>query len=221
MVSLGPADPELITLKALRALQNAHAICVPTKSPELHFETSITHGILQALFKEFGFEKPLIPLFSPMKFQHKDWEAQVKILNDAIKTYGTICYVTLGDAGVYSTVYYLLDILKKEHPSLYEHCVVIPGVTSFSQASAKIKKPLCLGNSRFELVPLLDKDVSSTKVYMRPKTGTCTKAIEAQGELFTFENLNLPSEQIFKGKKECIEHYMTLLIDFNTHEHSS
>ncbi len=34
MVSLGPGDIELITIKALKALRESDAICIPTKSSD-------------------------------------------------------------------------------------------------------------------------------------------------------------------------------------------
>ena len=60
MVSLGPGDFELITVKALRALKNSDAICVPTKSSDHSFKKSMTFKIVSKLMEEFGFNKPII-----------------------------------------------------------------------------------------------------------------------------------------------------------------
>jgi precorrin-2/cobalt-factor-2 C20-methyltransferase len=124
--------------------------------------------------------------------------------------------VTLGDAAVYSTVYYLLDIIKNNDKELYENCEVIPGVTSFSQASAKVKKPLCIGDSSFSIVPLLDKDVPNTTVYMRPKIGMDTASINTGKQCYTFENINYKGEKISPYKISKTTKYMTLFIDFNS-----
>jgi len=214
MVSLGPGESELITLKALRALQKSDAICVPTKSADQSFDKSLTHKIVTQLMKEHGFEKPLIPVYTPMHFRQEDWQYQVDRLYEGFEQYETLSFVTLGDSAVYSTVYYLLDIIRAQRPELYCHAEVIPGVTSFSQASAKVKKPLCVGESRFEIVPLLDKEVPVTTVYMRPKIGTDTENIEEKGALYTFENMNYSGENITPYKKSRVEKYMTLFIDF-------
>ena len=123
-------------------------------------------------------------------------------------------FVSLGDSAVYSTVYYLLDIIKAQNPKLYCNSEVIAGVTSFSQASAKVKKPLCVGDSKFEIVPLLEREVPTTTIYMRPKIGMDTVVIKERGELYTFENLNYQGENITSYKKSRVEHYMTLFIDF-------
>ena len=74
MVSLGPGDSELITIKALRALQKSDAICIPTKSPDQTFKRSLTYKIVTQLMKEHNFSKPLIPVYTPMHFKREDWQ---------------------------------------------------------------------------------------------------------------------------------------------------
>lgn len=214
MVSLGPADWELVTIQALKSLKKSKAICILTKSKDKSFKKSITFKIVKKLMKKYNFKRPIVPIYSPMNFKKEDWERQVDIIQNSIKQYGTTSFVTLGDAAVYSTVYYLLDIIKQENKKLYNQSKVISGVTSFSYASSKVKKPLCLGDSRFELIPLLDKEVPSTKVYIRPKVGLDTKDIQEDGSIYTFQNLNFEGEYIKKGKIKKVEKYMTLFIDF-------
>ena len=214
MVSLGPGDIELITIKALKALKKSDAICIPTKSIDNSFEKSLTHKIVTKLMQEHNFSKPLIPVYTPMHFKREDWQYQVDILYKSFEKYKSLSFVTLGDSAVYSTVYYLLDIIKAQNPKLYCKSEVIAGVTSFSQASARVKKPLCVGDSRFEIVPLLDKDVPTTTIYMRPKIGMNSNKIVERGEIYTFENMNYRGENITSYKKSRVDKYMTLFIDF-------
>jgi len=214
MVSLGPGDIDLITIKALKALKSSDAICVPTKSSDNSFKRSLTHKIVKALMEEHEFKKPLIPVYTPMHYRYEDWQYQVDIIYSAFREYNTLSFVTLGDSAVYSTVYYLLDIIKVQNPKLYCNSEVIAGVTSFSNASARVKKPLCLGDSKLEIVPLLDKELPTTTIYMRPKIGMDTSKIEQKGSIYTFENLNYKDEDITPYKKSRVTKYMTLFIDF-------
>ena len=214
MVSLGPGDYELITIKALKALKNCDAICVPTKSPDHSFTRSMTHKIIQKLMEEFEFEKPLIPMYTPMHFKKEDWQYQVDVITDSFTKYNNLSFVTLGDSAVYSTVYYLLDLFEAQNRVIYDNSEVIPGVTSFSNASAKVKKPLCIGDGSFSIVPLHKDNVVNTTVYMRPKIGMNTDVIFPKGDIYTFENLNFRGETISKNKKEIVDKYMTLFIDF-------
>ena len=214
MVSLGAGDSELVTIKALKTLQNSNLICIPTKSKDNSFEKSITHKIVQSLFDEFSFQTKIIPVYTPMKFKSSDWQRQVDVLLNATDKYNKVSFVTLGDAGIYSTVYYLLDIIKLQNPKIYENCEVLSGVTSFSEASAKIKKPLCVGDSSLSIIPLIDRKLKNTTVYMRPVRGFDSQIIKERGDIYTFENLNFESEKITNGKKKIVEKYMTLFIDF-------
>jgi len=213
MVSLGPGDFELVTLKALKVLKQCDVICIPTKSKG-SFEKSMTHKIVKKLMSEYGFEKEIVPIYSPMQFKKEDWQREVDEIQECFKNSKSVCFVTLGDSAIYSSVYYLLDLIKEQNIDLYENCEVIAGVTSFSQASAKVKKPLCVGDSALEIVPLLDYEVPKTTVYMRPKIGMDTSNIKEEGSFYTFENLNFKDEKALDYKKKKVEKYMTLFVDF-------
>jgi len=214
MVSLGPGDIDLLTLKALENLKNSDVICVPTKSENHSFEKSMTYKIIKKLMDKHNFSKPIVAVYTPMHFKKEDWQYQVDILYTTLKTYDTVSFVTLGDAGVYSTVYYLLDIIKKQNLTLYNNSEVVPGITSFSQASAMVKKPLCVGDSKFSIEPLLPYEVPNTTVYMRPKIGMDTNKIKENGDFYTFENINYLGEKITQKKIKKVKKYMTLFIDF-------
>ena len=213
LISLGPGDPELITLKALKAFQKSEAICIPTKSKEKSFEKSTAYKIVKEILKEFDLQKTLYPIYVPMKFNPKDWEREAKEILECFEKHDTVSFVTLGDAAIYSTVYYILDFIKEKNPSIYENSEVIPGITSFSLASAKIKKPLCLGDSSLEIAPFYGTS-QKTKVYMRGERGACTSHIKENGKIYTFERLTSKDEKIYPKKVDSIKHYMTLLIDF-------
>ena len=214
MVSLGAGDIDLISVKGLEVLKDVDVICVPTKSSDNSFVKSLTFKIVSKLMQKHEFKKELIPVYSPMRFNPQDWEAEAKVIMRACEKNKKVAFVTLGDAGIYSSVYYILDIIKEKDFKLYQKSEVIPGITSFSDASAKIKKPLCLGNSALEIVPLLDKKVPKTKIFMRPKIGMDTTSIKEEGEMYSFENLNFDSEKIYDKKIEKVKKYMTLFVDF-------
>jgi precorrin-2/cobalt-factor-2 C20-methyltransferase len=214
MVSLGPGDYELVTIKALKALQNSDVICIPTKSKDNSFDKSITYNIVQALFDEFGFSKPLVAVYTPMKFLEKDWLNQVDTIMTQFSSYDKVSFVTLGDSAVYSTVYYLLDYIKEQNIDIYTDSEIIAGVTSFSSASAKIKRPLVLGDSKLTITPLVENELKETTIYMRPKRGMDTSPIPSNGDTYTFENLHLKDEKISNSKIDEVSKYMTLFIDF-------
>ncbi|GMT49318.1 MAG: hypothetical protein IEMM0008_0857 [bacterium] len=222
MVSLGPGDPKLITIQAALALLDSEIIYVPTSSSDGSFTGSRAYSILQGFNRlaqttmTRSFESnstEFKPIFSPRKYKKEDWVRQTQQILEGLEEKDTVSFVTLGDAAIYSTVYFLLDILKEQ--DMEDVVQVLPGITSFSQASARIKKPLCLGDSRLEIIPLHpSQDVKHSKVYMRPKVGESLNNLEEEGELVSFENLNFENENFYKGCPEEVKGYMTLVIDF-------
>jgi precorrin-2/cobalt-factor-2 C20-methyltransferase len=214
MVSLGPGDAELLTYKALKAFENSDAICVPTKSKDNSFTKSISHTIVSDALKLLKIERKLIPVYSPMRFNHDDWEHEASIVLDALKEYKTVSFVTIGDAGIYSSIYYLLDIIKAKNPQVYSNCEVIPGVTSFCAASAEVQKALCLGDEELLIKPINPRgEVKRTKILMRPKLGMHTESL-GEGDFYTFENMYLKDAKITPSKIARVKKYMTLFINF-------
>ena len=214
MVSLGPGDVELLTLKALNAFKDSQAICVPTKSEDRSFGKSISYKIVQNALEVLGEKKEIVPVYSPMRFLEEDWRDEGTVILQALEKYDRVSFVTLGDAGIYSSIYYLLDIIKKEDEEIYKNCEVIAGVTSFSAASARVKKPLCLGDMALEVKPINPRSkVETTQILMRPKVGMDTASL-GEGDFYTFENMFLEGECITPSKIDRVKKYMTLFINF-------
>jgi len=214
MVSLGPGDVELLTLKALNAFKECDAICVPTKSEDNSFTKSISHTIVANALEVLHVNKPVVPVYSPMRFRHEDWIHEADVILDTLNTYDKVCFVTLGDAAVYSSIYYLLDIIKEKDENIYKNCEVIAGVTSFSAASAEAKKALCLGDEELIIKPINPRsEVKTTQILMRPKIGMDTKTL-GEGNFYTFENMYLEDAKITPSKIKKVKKYMTLFINF-------
>ncbi|QOP42560.1 precorrin-2 C(20)-methyltransferase [Sulfurimonas sediminis] len=214
MVSLGPGDVELLTLKALNAFKECDAICVPTKSQDNSFTKSISYKIVSNALKLLHVTKPIIPVYSPMHFIYEDWVHEADIILETLQKYEKICFVTLGDAAIYSSIYYLLDIIKKKNKKIYESCEVIPGVTSFSAASAEVQKALCLGDEELTIKPINPRGkVKTTEILMRPKIGMDTEVL-GEGDFYTFENMYLEDAKITSSKIAKVKKYMTLFINF-------
>jgi len=214
MVSLGPGDVELLTLKALNTFKLCDTICIPTKSEDNSFTKSITYNIVIAALDILNIEKNIVPVYSPMRFNPQDWEDEADIILQACEENKSVCFVTLGDAGIYSSIYYLLDIIKNKNRIIYDDCEVIAGVTSFSAASAEAKKALCLGDEALSIVPINPRgEVRTTKVLMRPKIGMDTSSL-GEGDFYTFENMYLKDAKITPSKIQKVKRYMTLFIHF-------
>jgi precorrin-2/cobalt-factor-2 C20-methyltransferase len=187
---------------------------VPTKSKELNLSISRTYQILLKIFEEYGFEKELVPIYTSMKLKESDWKYQVEAIEKLFVRYSRVSFLTLGDAAIYSSIYYLIEYIKKSHEELYKITSVIPGVSSFSQGSAMIKKPLCLGQERLIISPLYSETKRDIRVFMRAKNGSDTKELNLSENSYIFDSLNFEGESISKLIPNNLEKYLSFIIDF-------
>ncbi len=139
-VSLGPGDPDLITLKGYRALQEADKVYFPGSLYSDGTKKSFSEGILT----HHGIEADRFRgIYLSMK---PDRERNEAIYEEAAKEieadHGAgkrVAIVSQGDISFYSTFGYLLEKLHdKEVP-----VVSIPGVPSFLAGASTWQQSLC------------------------------------------------------------------------------
>ena len=105
-IGVGPGDPELLTLKALRLVKEADVVALPGKVPE----DTVAFKIVEGAYPELG-KKELLAVPFPMskdpvvlKSYHDEGAEKVKAVLDQGKN---VAFLTLGDPTVYSTYLYV------------------------------------------------------------------------------------------------------------------
>jgi len=146
-VGVGPGDPELITLKAKRVLEEVGCLAVPkTSSEKESLALSIVRGIS-------GTEKELVALLFPMSFDEKllekSWGRAVEEVMGRLEAGKDVAFITLGDPTVYSTYMYIHRALKRQG---YD-TEIVPGITSFCASSAKVGISLAENRETLAVVP--------------------------------------------------------------------
>ena len=136
-VGVGPGDPELLTLKALRLVKEAEVIALPGQVPE----DTVAFKIVEGAYPELG-KKELLAVPFPMskdpevlKSYHDAGADKVKAVLDQGKD---VVFLTLGDPTVYSTYLYIHHRLVAQG---YETEIVC-GITSFCAVSARLNTGL-------------------------------------------------------------------------------
>lgn len=151
-IGIGPGDPELITIKALKALKAADVICIP----KAHIEkSSMALSIVKHILEEREKYPEVLELIFPMtkdEFELKRlWDRNAEIIAEKAKKGGTLAFITLGDPFFYSTFIYIYRSLKEMHPDI--ELEIIPGITSLTACSASSKIPLAERNETVIIVP--------------------------------------------------------------------
>ena len=200
-VSVGPGDPELLTVKAIRIIKEADVVAVP----------NIGHKrqTAYAIAEEYLAGKELLDCFTPMTKDRSvvlaAYETIASDLCDQLEAGKTVAYLCLGDIGVYSTYIYVHDLVVARG---YD-AEIIPGVTSFSACAAKLGTALCEGPERLLVAPVMAADVDdildvrANKVFM--KSGRAVQDLRdklaERGMLDNASmvaNCGLPDEKIFE-----------------------
>ncbi len=148
-VSVGPGDPELMTLKAVRILQACTVIAVPRSGSE---NTLVAFEIARQAVPEIE-NKRIMELSLPMtrdkQLLEEAREQAAKTLMDLLDAGEEIACLTLGDASIYSTYMYLHNrIVKAGYPA-----EIIAGVPSFCAAAALRGKQLTEAALPLHIVP--------------------------------------------------------------------
>ncbi len=156
VIGIGPGDPELMTVKAVKILREVPVLCFPKGKEE---GTSVAMSIVSKIISLNG--KEIIEMHFPMKkIPVKDtascdvsskWEETVEVILSHVLKGKDIAFPTLGDPVFYSTFFYIHERLLSLLPSL--QVIIIPGVSSMSASSALTGMPLCLGSERIALLP--------------------------------------------------------------------
>ncbi|BAY52189.1 precorrin-2 methyltransferase [Thermostichus vulcanus NIES-2134] len=148
-IGVGPGDPELITLKGWRRLQQATVIAFPAG---LQGRRGIAEEII-APYKQP--QQIYLPLEFPYVLEPDILERAWQKAADQVYAYLTqgrdVVFVSEGDVSFYSTFSYLAAALQNLDSQI--GIEVIPGVCSPLAAAASLGVPLTLGSDRLAIVP--------------------------------------------------------------------
>ena len=148
-VGVGPGDPELLTLKALRIIQAAPVVCVPQS------ETRTDSYALGIVREYLDMDKQEI-LRLPFPVDDPEsaagvWRSGADILAQRLYRGQDVAFVTEGDPMLFSTFIYVLEAFKAEHPSIPVE--IVPGVSSIMAAAASSGVPLANHGQRLAVLP--------------------------------------------------------------------
>ena len=151
-MGVGPGDPELLTVKAANILGRCPHVVVPKAKAEggsvaLEIAGRYVHG--SAKIHELVF-----PMTMDKVELSRSWKESAQTIAALLKNGEDVCFLTLGDALVYSTYIYLLRELKAIVPDV--EVVTVPGITSFSAVAALTSFPLGEGKEPITIVPTAD-----------------------------------------------------------------
>jgi len=150
-VGCGPGDPDLLTVKAVKAIRNADVIMCPTSKEG---KTSIAYSIISSVIDNT--RKPdvvnlVFPMVKDKQILEDTWKKNAQKIADTIQTGKNVVYLTVGDPSLYSTWIYLQRELKLKHPEI--KITVIPGIVSMFAFASKVGISIAEGDETVAVIP--------------------------------------------------------------------
>ncbi len=163
-IGVGPGDPELITVKGARLLKDCSHLFVPKAKVESEsLALDIAKGYLS---EKTEIHKLIFPMLTDKKELERCWNESACRIAEILKKGEDACFLTLGDAMLYSTYIYLIRALMEVLPGV--EVETVPGVTSFSAVAALTNFPVGEGKEPVTIIPAAD-DLESIRKAVKNK----------------------------------------------------
>lgn len=145
-IGVGPGDPELLTVKAVRVLGTLDVLMVPSGDRR---GGSVAHACVARYIPQ---RTPVEPVHFPMTRDAEVLEAAhaeiARRIEDHVRSGARVGFVTLGDPMLYSTLVYVLKRLTGRIP-----IEMIPGISSFGAIASATGRVLAEGNMPLTIYP--------------------------------------------------------------------
>lgn len=216
-VGIGPGDPELLTLKAVRLIRECPVFAVPGKVKE----ETVAYKIVKQAVPELDEKECLEVEFRMTKDEKKLDEihrAGAKKVMECLDTGKDVAFLTLGDPTVYSTYLYIHQLVKEAG---YD-TEIISGITSFCAVAARLNSGLVEKAQMLHVIPSSYRiedalELPGVKVLMKAgsRMGQVKEQLlEKNCQVEMIENCGMEEERIYRSAEEIPEQagYYSLLI---------
>lgn len=145
LVGVGPGDPELLTLKAVRILGGVDVVSYPSTGEDSAMALDIAKAHINTNAEHF-------PVAIPMRVERGPaqaaYDAAAATILNFLAAGKSVAWLCEGDPLFYGSAMYLVSRLAGRAPLL-----VVPGVTSLTAAAAAIARPLAARNELLKILP--------------------------------------------------------------------
>lgn len=147
-IGVGPGDPELITLKATKILNQVDTVFAAASTKNNH---SLAVNIAERHIPENTKVKMLrFPMTRDKNETRKAWRKHAQTIIEEIERGKNVAFLTLGDAMTYSTFGYIIRHIQDLAPDI--EIQTVPGITSYQAAAASLNMPLVEGEESLMVV---------------------------------------------------------------------
>jgi precorrin-2/cobalt-factor-2 C20-methyltransferase len=222
-IGVGPGDTELLTIKALKALNSVQVVCAPrSASSKPSLALSIVQPVLNE--REEGYEvlEPLFPMIEDRKALETYWDGAAAALVERLEEGNSVAFITLGDPTVYSTFSYVSERIN----ALGFDVEITPGVTSFTSCAAASNIQLADKDEIIVVVPKVDERLAQILPYgdtfVIMKTSRHSEELEKiigrdkrKKKVISVQNCSMKDEKVFEGFSKDKKYLSTTIVKFD------
>ncbi len=216
-VGVGPGDPELLTLRAVRLIKNADVIAVPAKVAT----DSVAYQIAVQAVPEIK-DKELLAIDMPMTHDvqklHLHHVEGARRLESCLKENKQVVYLTLGDVSIYCSFSYLKEILENDGYAVE----LVSGIPSFCAAAARLNEPLVSYRETLRILPSVEAlraalPLRENETYVLMKSGRSMKLVKEMlsdeaYKVSVVENCGMPDEKITEELSDRAGYFSLVII---------
>ena len=208
-VGVGPGDPELLTLKAVKILNGADVIACPAKGEV----PGLAYRIAEQACPQISLKEKLVLRF-PMQRgdQIKAHQEAADTILHHLQAGKKVAFLTLGDPGFYSTFFYAAEHIGKQGFQIE----IVNGIPSFCAALAKLKIPAASGDKPVLITTEEYSDFDGTQVILKAGSSLqmLKEKIQSSGKrAYMVENCGMSDERVYDDIQSMpdVAGYFTLL----------
>lgn len=195
-IGVGPGDPDLITVKALRILKSVSKIFAASSTKN---DYSLAASIVGTHLGHAPMESMPFPMTRDKAVLVKHWDDNAKRAVEVLQSGVDAAFVTLGDPLTYSTFAYLLRTIKAMAPEI--KIVTVPGITSYHAAAAVSNLPLTEGEESFHLISGANGGRNLRKIIESSENVVVLKTYKHFDDIFeTLDDLDLVDHSVLVSR---------------------
>lgn len=163
-IGVGPGDPELLTLAALREIRDASTIFVPVLAMD---QPGRAEAVVRAHLAadDQRVQRLVFALADPVDGcqdrRERHWDTAAEEVAARLRDQGgTVVFATLGDPSVYSTFTYLASTVQQLVPEV--EVATVPGITAMQAAASHAGISLTEGAESLTVIPVT-RDVTALR----------------------------------------------------------
>ncbi len=147
-IGVGPGDPELLTVKAIKAIEQVDVLIAPkTEKKDGSVALSVAKPYLK---KDVEIVYQVFPMVKGFAENSTDaWEANKQEILDLLNAGKNVAFLTIGDPMFYSTYIYVFRLLESAGVEIK----TIPGIPAFAAIGSQLGYPIVEGDDVLSIIP--------------------------------------------------------------------